>query len=160
VASKSAAALVDIEDNDMQDLRYHGIALTQSTKATLRRNQITNVDFNLLSFHCVVHAALCMTGSSQVLARDNLFVGSHMGVSLIADGSTAARIFDFGHTGDNGGNVFACNSRSQTDAGHDFQTNLQGNSDAVYPIQLVGNSWDHVPPTQGNADGVDISSIE
>src|SRR5262249_41608902 len=60
VSSKSAAAVVEIADNEMRDLRYHGIALTQSTKATLSRNTITNVDFNLLGFYCLGHPALCM----------------------------------------------------------------------------------------------------
>ncbi len=95
-------------------------------------------------------AGLLLNDWSQVRkARGNQFVGNDYGVLFAGEAFTGRRpqIDDFGLSGDDGGNVFSCNSLplgTDGSGGYDFAiANASGMSGTV---SLYGNQWDHAPP--------------
>jgi hypothetical protein len=95
-------------------------------------------------------------------ARNNVLAGNLVGLYVLdnAIGTADRPSLDFGTASDPGNNVFSCNSGDPAAHGADVALNL--NAPSAVPLQMSGNSWDHVPPTRGVAgapDGTDIVDL-
>jgi hypothetical protein len=103
--------------------------------------------------------AIVLLAESQVLAaRRNQIIANDIGLYIEGQPISASRIINFGTKADDvGDNVFRCNSKLDGNHGFDVWTNLAPGSG---PIALVGNAWDHMPPSSatslGAADGTDL----
>lgn len=61
---------------------------------------------------------------------------------------------DFGTAADPGANHFRCNSSpNRMFGGGDVRISVSNGA----PAAFVGNSWDHVPPSQSKANGADLA---
>jgi hypothetical protein len=112
--------------------------------------------------------------------RRNVFVGNDVGIWIYLGSGTTD---DFGRSDDPGGNVFRCNSRSGGYGSDVLYSNSMPNDEGVVghrraqagqdpdggdpdggtprTVYFVGNSWDHVPPRNGEltaADGIELRS--
>lgn len=122
--------------------------------ATVRVDELSDNRFVGIS-HAVTDDpnAPALALSSELFAlgkvRRNQFIGNDFGISLYAQpaGGTPA---DFGSAGDPGGNVFRCNS-ALNGSGADFAilgTETAPDSNWAGTVSMVGNAWDHAPPTR------------
>jgi hypothetical protein len=95
--------------------------------------------------------------------RRNHFIGNDLGVSVSVFSSDGAPA-DFGTAGDPGGNVFRCNSALQNSGADFVLTGSFSSPDANWAgiISMLGNAWDHTPPTQMAEtipNGCDIGTV-
>ncbi|MEO8548440.1 MAG: DUF1565 domain-containing protein, partial [Kofleriaceae bacterium] len=145
----------EILTNRFRDLTRFGVQLARDFTAEVRGNSFFNVGgVGELLGRSAALSILAYEGTVPTLvARDNRFYNNDLAVEIagVAPLPATAR-FDLGRPGDPGNNVFRCNA-APTGAGvpgFDVAVRLDAKGAR---LDLVGNRWDHAPPTRTRAPG-------